>query len=115
MSVIGPGNLGAINLAGSIAGGLRGSAAQSDRMKETASQRNGEATLKALASKSLDDISQADQSTERDADGRMPLNDPDAEVMGEPAEDADQSAVIPQRSRNDDVDGVLGMRLDLDA
>jgi len=117
MSVIGPANLGAINLAGSIAGGTRTSAGETDRLKEAASQRNGAADLKALAAKSLDDVAQADHTADRDADGRMPLGFSEGESPSEPAdfEGEDLPRDRRKRRRPSDAEGVRGRRLDLEA
>jgi hypothetical protein len=117
MSVIGPGTLGAINLAGSIAGGTRTSAGETDRLRESSSQRDAEANLQALAAQSLDDVAQADQTADRDADGRMPLGFADRESPAEPAEfeDDDLPRGMRQRIRPKDAEGVRGRRLDLEA
>jgi hypothetical protein len=117
MSVIGPGSLGAINLAGSVAGGVRTSGAETDRMQETGAQRTTESNVKALASRSLEDIGETDQSADRDADGRMPLGYSDAEETTEPLPLGDDNRPRDRHkhARAIDADGVRGRRLDLEA
>jgi hypothetical protein len=114
MSVIGPGSLGAINLAGSVAGAVQPSAAEADRAKTSAAQRNAAADVQALASRSLEGVGQADESADRDADGRMPLGYSDAE-SDDSVEEDDPGQGRNNRLRVADADGVRGRRLDLDA
>lgn len=116
MSIIGPGSLGAINLAGSVAGAQRNAAAESGQLRETAGQRQSQADLKALASKSLDDVGETDQSTDRDADGRMPFDD--GGYPHDIAKTTDDSHEAKQRSVGHlapDADGTRGGLLDLEA
>lgn len=111
MSSIGPASFGAINLAGSLAGAQRNSA-DTDQVKEGAAERKLQSDLKALAARSIGDVGEADQSGDRDADGRLPwqLDDPhETTSENEPAN--------PHRlnDRAGDPDGSRGLHLDLEA
>lgn len=106
--MIGPGSLGAINLAGSVAGSQR-NAADADRVKERSAERNVQSDLKALAAKSLDDVGQADESHDRDADGRTPFGGNES-----PPTDVDESGRPSNHHRAGDPDGVCGRLLDLE-
>ena len=116
MSVIGPGNLGAINLAGSLAGAQQNQAAEAGQARQTASQRAGAADLKEMTSKALDGVDAADQSAERDADGRMPYAGTGDDQTAEQAD-----TVRPQQPgsargpRAKDATGDRGRTLDLEA
>lgn len=114
MSIIGPGSLGAINLAGSVAGAQRNSA-DADRVQEGAAERKLNSDLQALAAKSLDDVGQADESHDRDADGRLPFG------YGERAPSADEdefdpaaSSPLSSRPPARDADGIRGRLLDVE-
>jgi len=117
MSVIGPGNLGAVNLAGSAAGAQRNAAAESDRLKESGSQRSSEASLKEMSSRSLEDVGQTDESADRDADGRMPFGDGEGE-LAKPPENSDVAIApdgVTRRRLIPDANGQRGRRLDIEA
>lgn len=91
MSVIGPGNIGALNIAGSFAGAQKTEAAE-DRNKAESADRRGEADQLALTAQTLDDVGEADLTPERDPDGRLPYSastsdsqlDEDEPTKGEP-------------------------------
>lgn len=116
MSVIGPANLGAINLAGSVAGAQQTSADEADQAKQTSAQRDAAANLKAMASKALDGVDAADESAERDADGRMPYGGDDNDASQPATTEAPRRR--PSRSRAPrpkDAFGELGGTLDVEA
>ncbi|MFQ5734161.1 MAG: hypothetical protein ACE5KM_19670 [Planctomycetaceae bacterium] len=115
MSVIGPGNLAAINLAGSAAGAQRTSA-EADQAHASSAQRDAAANLKSMTSKALDGVDAADESAERDADGRMPFGggQSDAETAG-PADAAAGLVAGGVRQRAKDASGERGRLIDLDA
>ncbi len=73
MSTIGTGNVAGMNLAGSIAGAQRNNA-MTDRLKEAASDAKFQIDQNSLSSKALDDVAEASDQTERDADGRLPYS-----------------------------------------
>ncbi len=73
MSTIGPGNIGALNLAGSLAGAQR-SDASTDRNKAESAAQKFQVDQKTLTARSLGDVSEADLSSERDPDGRLPYD-----------------------------------------
>ena len=111
MSIIGTGNLGAINLAGSVAGAQQNSNAEANRLKEAAVQRNTKAALEDIAARSLEDVGETDESADRDADGRMPFGNSDSESL----EHADRLGEPQMPRRIQDANGERGQRLDLDA
>jgi len=117
MTAMGPGHLGAVNLAGSVSGTQRNTA-ETDRAKAGAAERNLQADLKALSAKSMGDIGETDQSADRDADGRRML-DPGETDAGQP-DDAPMQAESPRfagsrHRRIPDATGERGQHLDVEA
>ena len=109
MSTIGPGSIGALNLAGSVAGSQR-SNADKDETRATASERSSRIDHKKMSSESLDDVAEADLSPDRDADGQQPFNDlPTDELLSD--ESDDQQTKLP---RGIDAAGERGTSLDLE-
>jgi len=70
MSSIGPGNIGALNIAGSFAGAQR-TEAETNRSKAEAATQRGQVDPKSMSTEAVDDVAEADLSEERDPDGRM--------------------------------------------
>lgn len=108
MSGISPGNIGALNLAGSFAGAQRGDA-HTDRNKADSAEQKFKIDQQAMAAHSTDDVAEADLSPERDADGRLPYSQtprPD-----DHSEDSDEH----QPERGPDAFGERGGSLDLEA
>lgn len=108
MSTIGPGSFGPFNVAGSFAGAQRNNA-DADRVKETAAARAAQVDQQAAAAHG-NDVSEADLSSDRDADGRLPyVMDEAVERDEEAADDQEQSARVT------DPEGERGLQLDLEA
>jgi len=108
MSTIGPGSIGAMNLAGSFAGAQR-SDAHTDRNKANAAEQKFAIDQRAMAAHSSDDVAEADLSHERDADGRQPYRrTPDAQ-----GDDSDERQEQPQHGP--DAFEERGRSLDLEA
>jgi hypothetical protein len=114
MSVIGSGSLGSFNLAGSVAGSQRNNAGE-DRVKETSADRKFQADQRTLSASSLEDVSETDLLSERDADGRL-LYSPEESEEQESLEisTSDQSS-SRQSHRNSDAFGERGISLDIEA
>lgn len=110
MSTIGPGNIGALNLAGSFAGAQR-SDAHTDRNKADSALQKFKVDQQAMAAHSADDVAEADLSHERDADGRLPYGrTPRPDHLDE---DSDERRNEWQRGA--DAFGDCGRSLDLEA
>ena len=110
MSAIGPGSIGALNLAGSIAGVQRNNG-DKDAAKAQAADKQFQIDQKTMSSKGMDDVAEADLNSDRDTDGREPYDDvPQHE---ERAEDESPSAGVRRPSL--DADGERGASLDLQA
>ncbi len=108
MSTIGPGPLGPVNLAGSVAG-TQQSPSQADRATHEASQRNFQIDQRVISARDLDDVAETVLSRDRDADGRLPY-----EPERNPAETSEPEG--PQRSqRAPDALGERGTRIDFEA
>ena len=113
MSTIGSVSVGAMNIAGSVSGAQKPEADSSQTKAEAAAQKF-QLDRQSMSASNLDDVSQTELSSERDADGRQAWdfsgepNDADAQ-----RQDAGQSAQNSRRSV--DATGELGQRLDLDA
>lgn len=107
MSAISTGNLGAINLAGSLAGTQRKDT-DSDRNKAEAADRSFQIDQKATQTHSSEDVVETDLSADRDADGRyLPGERKPQPESEEPLGDEETAA------RAGDVSGERGRRLDL--
>ena len=113
MSVIGPGSLGAFNLAGSVAGSQRNNSGE-DRVKETSSDRKFQADQRTMSANSLEDVSETDLLSERDPDGRLPYSAFEHEEQDSlELSTTDQSS--RQSRRNSDAFGERGISLDVEA
>ena len=104
MSTIGPGSIGSLNLAGSLAGAQTNRTDTKDA-KARAAERTLQIDQEAMSSRDLDDVAETDRSADRDADGRRPY---EASGRG-PSEEP------PRSPRAVDTEGELGASLDLDA
>ena len=111
MSVIGPGNIASLNLAGSLAGAQRTNAADGEQ-KADAADRRFQLDQRALSAKSLGDVAETDRSADRDADGRTPYQDAERTVRAD-----DKGRDEPPRSLRAAADafGERGSQLDLEA
>ena len=111
MSAIGPGSIGALNIAGSFAGSQRSSETQTDRAKAESADQKFQIDQKAMSAHSLGDVAETDLSAERDPDGRMPY--------GELAEKRDSAELEEERrlrsGGSEDAFGERGGSLDLEA
>ena len=116
MSAIGPGTLGALNLAGSLAGAQQ-SHAHTDRSKETGTQRAFQIDREVMSSHDLDDVAETDLSRDRDADGRMSYGrTPHEETDEGSTETEDTGREQGQKPlRTPDAFGERGLTLDLEA
>ncbi|HID22971.1 MAG TPA: hypothetical protein EYP14_11305 [Planctomycetaceae bacterium] len=108
MSAIGPGTLGALNVAGSAAGAQH-SQAHVDRTREESAQRTFQVDQQLLSSRDVDDVAETLLSRDRDADGRLPY-EPPAEGSAE-----DEETTPPSSKRSPDAFGERGRALDLEA
>jgi len=72
MSVIGPGNIGALSIASSFAGAQR-TESSTDRDKAEAAAKKFHVDQNSLSSQA-DDVAEADLSADRDPDGRLPYD-----------------------------------------
>ena len=111
MSAIGPGSIGALNLAGSLAGSQR-NGAEADRIKSDAAERKFQIDQREMSAHSLDDVSETGLSADRDADGRQ--------LHGESPEQGQTTDEMPSRPaktlrRGQDALGERGRLLDLEA
>lgn len=107
MSVIGPTPLGAAHLAGSAAGSPRGEPRAGEAQAEAAQQKRQVDRL-TLTAQALDDVTQSDESSDREPDGRRPEDD--APVVA--ADGVQETA--RERRRVPDPDGDTGGSLDLE-
>lgn len=120
MSVLGPGNLGSLGIASSIAGAQNTNSGQVDELKKQSAERSAQIDRKAAAVKSLEDVDAAESSSDRDADGRMPfgaaLHD-ESSTQNDATDDPENSATEKQQHprRSADPSGERGHSLDLDA
>lgn len=115
MSTIGPGNLGNINLAGSIAGAQRGDVSD-ERARAEAADRKSEQQIRDRHVTAAEDVSDPELSEDRDADGYLAYGGHDAPVDEESvsAEADETTDAAPKRASHDE-SGTLGKSLDLDA
>ena len=115
MSAIGPGSLGAINMAGSLAGSQRNTG-EADGLKQRSSERSFQIERKAAAAHSLEDVGETDSTPDRDADGRQPFANADDETTEtETAISTATSQSPPGKHRSTDALEERGNVLDLDA
>lgn len=115
MSVLGPGPVTPGPWAAQAAGSLR-SGATTDEEKAVSAQGKGAADRAARTERALGDLSEADLSTDRDADGRMPYDEPPDETAPQSPVPSDTgSAHGSPPSRAPDATGTRGTRLDLEA
>jgi hypothetical protein len=107
--------MGALGLAGSIAGSQQRSPASADRVQADQALQKLHADESRLAGQDLDDSVETDfshgQVADRDADGRLPWQFPGA--PSQPGEE--QPAEGPASTRPADAEGDRGGKLDLDA
>ena len=118
MSVLGPGNLPAIGLAGSAAAGQQRAAGLADRDKADQAIQKLDADRSKLANRDLDDSIETDfshgQVSDRDADGRLPWQ----HAGGGSADEDDVQSTIDEPApepRAADAEGERGRSLDVDA
>ena len=119
MSVIGPGNLGALNIAGSLAGsGAQKTNATDGELKQNAANRSAQINRDATTAHATEDVGETESAPERDADGRLPFGDVEqdesVESTNDPQSEAGQSKNGTTR-RSVDAFGERGSVLDLDA
>jgi hypothetical protein len=114
MSILGPGSLPTIGLAGSAAASQQRAAGLADRDKADQAIQKLKADEVRLADRDLDDSIETEfshgQVSDRDPDGRLPWQHPGADGTG--GEDAADESAVP-RTRNPDDE--LGRSLDVDA
>lgn len=113
MSVIGPGSLGAIHLAGSAAGSQRTQAGDDD-VKASAADRKMQADRDRQAAASHEDVAEADLMSERDADGRLPWSYEEEDLQQDSASEEGGSGGSGRRRKTSDAFGERGTRLDLE-
>lgn len=109
MSAIGPGSIGALNLAGSVAGTQR---AQTDskEIKSDAAAAQFQIDQRSLSARGLDDVAESEMSPDRDADGRQLFG-------GAPHQDSDEEPRPDSQQhgpRNSDALGERGNSIDLE-
>ena len=111
MSSIGLTNIGvgAMNLAGSAAG-TQSSASDTDRVKQNAATQKANADRHAQSAHALDDVAEADLSSDRDADGRQPYG-----RLSRPGADEEGEDNTTETLRAQDATGERGNTLDLQA
>ena len=111
MSSIGAASIGGLNLAGSVAGTQRGGVDNKSVTQNAANQKAASDRADQSA-RALGDVSEADLSSDRDADGRQPYG-----RLSRPAEDTghDQASESDKRHRISDALGERGNSLDLQA
>ncbi|GAB4154067.1 MAG: hypothetical protein Tsb009_30590 [Planctomycetaceae bacterium] len=112
---MGPGNISSLNLASSLAGSQRNTAA-SDEIKQQASERKFQIDRDAATAHSLEDVGETETNPERDADGRMPMGyddiPPDVEAHDEQEQDSEEKTL---HRRSVDATGERGRLLDVEA
>src|SRR5882724_711423 len=114
MSILGPGSLPTIGLAGSAAASQQRAAGLSDRDKADQAAQKLQADEVRLANRDLDDSIETDfshgQVSDRDSDGRLPWQRPGGSTGGE--EDQDEKE---KKLRAPDPESETGRTLDLEA
>jgi len=111
MSAIGSPGLGAINLAGSLAG-VQQNDASADQVKENNSAQKFQVDQRAMSAESMGDISDPEFAADRDPDGRQ------SSVLSRSTEGEAEtlsSVTLPQSRHAADAFGERGTVLDLDA
>lgn len=108
MSAIGSPGLGAINLAGSLAG-VQQNEASSDRVKESNSARKFQVDQQSMSAESMGDVSDPDFSADRDPDGRQ------SSVPSRSGRGKEESLSSTGSRHAPDAFGERGTLLDLDA
>lgn len=115
MSSIGPGNIGAVNIASSLAGTQKNNASQTNSAKAESASRQFNVDL-ANFSEKAQDVGQTDLTPDRDADGHEALGhhaEPPPEETT-PEEESAQQQTSPQKiPRGEDFE--TGRVLDLEA
>ncbi len=120
MSAIGPISMSGVHLAGSVAG-LQTSGANRDRASAESADRSFQISRDALQARATEDVSEAELSADRDADGRMMWSgdeqpgeaDGEPRTAGDAAKAAGESASASRRAP--DAFGESGTLLDLEA
>jgi hypothetical protein len=114
MSIIGPRSLPALGLAASAAAAQQRAAGLADRDKADQAQQKMAADQVRLANRDLDDSVETDfshgQVSDRDSDGRLPWQRPEASATGE--DEIDEKDAKP---RAVDPEADCGRALDVDA
>ncbi|MEZ6044617.1 MAG: hypothetical protein R3C11_03350 [Planctomycetaceae bacterium] len=116
MSSIGSGNIGAFNIAGSLAGTQKSNGAQTNDNKAEAAAQKFQLDQKDLANKTQD-VSEADLSPDRDADGRADYQDSAHQDELELSQLAQEEQQEPTKSKPDRaaLEMETGQVLDLEA
>ena len=117
MSSIGSGNIGALNLAGSLAGTQKSSGTQTNDNKAEAAAQKFQLDQKALSEKTQD-VAEADLSPDRDADGRSDYHDsaPHDELeLSQIKPDEDQEQSKHRKPNRLALESDTGQVLDLEA
>lgn len=118
MSFIGPGSIGALNVAGSFAGAQRSSAAAQDELKQNAADRKAQIDRAESAAHSTEDVGETETSPDRDADGRMPFgyfDEGEQQDGSEQSPGAQHDSHVAANRRATDAFGERGGSLDLEA
>lgn len=116
MSIIGSGGISGFNLASSVAGAQRNSAAEGE-MKQTAADRKAQIDRNEAATHVHEDVGETETTPDRDVDGRMPYGYDEeefAETPDEPSGDSETSQHAAD-CRCGDAFGERGASLDLEA
>ena len=111
MSSIGLTNIGAgaLNLAGSAAGAQR-SGADTDSVKKNGADQKAAVDRDVQAAHALNDVAEADLSSDRDADGRQPFG-----LLSRPGPDEEREEKDAKTLQTPDATGERGNALDLEA
>ncbi|MBT6158274.1 MAG: hypothetical protein HOL01_05485 [Planctomycetaceae bacterium] len=111
MSSIGLTNIGVggMNLAGSAAGTQR-SGADTDSVKKNGADQKATVDRDAQSAQTLNDVAEAELSSDRDADGRQPFG-----LLSRPGPDEESEEESAKTLRTPDATGERGNALDLEA
>jgi hypothetical protein len=107
--MIGPGSIGATNIAGSLAGAQR-TGSESDRIKESGAAKKFAGDQRAMSASKLEDVGETNLSADRDPDGRKLYSDPTEENVEEGLADPP----MRKSSKSLDAFGECGQSLDLE-